>query len=87
MAGGKRRGCQETVAECDCTKGGTDSTRHIMALQRQRKRVPEREERSFSFTPPARLKVGFTCKNGERFFRRFVSYSRLKADRCMQIVR
>lgn len=61
-------GCQETVAECDCTKGGTDATRHIMALQRQRKRVPEREERSFYFTPSARLKVGFTCKNGEHSF-------------------
>ena len=49
-------------------KRGTDATRHIMALQKQRKRVPEREERSFYFMPSARLKVGFTCKNGERSF-------------------
>lgn len=55
--------------ECDCTKGGTDATRHIMALQRQRKRVPEREKRLFFIlTPSTRLKVGFTCKNGERSF-------------------
>lgn len=59
---------QETVAECDCTKGETDATRHIMTLQRQRKSVPEREERSFYFMPSAGLKVGFTCKNGERSF-------------------
>lgn len=39
-----------------------------MVLQRQRKRVPEREERSFYFMPLARLKVGFTCKNGECSF-------------------
>lgn len=35
-----RGGCQETVAECDCTESRTDATRHIMALQRQRKRTP-----------------------------------------------